>query len=630
MKQLYLIVALALLFGQPAVTAGAQDVAAPGSTSPPAPARPPAAGRQQQPPPRATGFDLSDYGVGIEPEPRLIVVLAALDAAGFDPAPAGAEETSLFRQMLKRDLAGLDPELRKRLQAFYERHKLPAPATPAEQAARYVSLAFALGAPPNFDAPQRTDDLPAGVLEVLDFAPLVRDFYRRSGIDERLPSYLRSYRAEGDRLRRSAGEMVRTVLSYLHTRPITTIIERIPVKSPAPAEKKKKDAPPMFTTREKSRRFFIVPDLLAVPGAINFRVIGDDYYAVVPYGSDPATSEVRRAYLSYLIDPLVARFNRDIAARRDAIKQLIDERAKAGQEVAPDVFGMVTRSLIAATDARLTEAARLRMLARDTSVRLRSAGRDTTQTAAISKESQEVRAAIEDVALAQLADAYERGALLAFYFAEQLRGLESSGFDITNLFSDMVASFDPARETRQPAEYRAVRERAAAARQRLQAAFGRAGEEAAAAAPDDTASPRAVALVKGLREAEQLLRLKNYEEAETRLRAMMQEFQGEPRIFFALGLAASLAAQDAFDENLQADRLNRALANYRFAVQAASGDTDRALLSHAHAAMGRILAFLERNEEALREFNAAIEIGDVAGGAYTDAVNGKNRLAPPK
>jgi hypothetical protein len=75
--------------------------------------------------------------------------------------------------------------------------------------------------------------------------------------------------------------------------------------------------------------------------------------------------------------------------------------------------------------------------------------------------------------------------------------------------------------------------------------------------------------------------------------------------------------------------LNRALANYGFAVQAASPETDRALLSRAHEAMGRILAFLDQKPEALKEFEAAIKIGEVSGGAYRDAQEGKRKLAQP-
>ena len=76
-------------------------------------------------------------------------------------------------------------------------------------------------------------------------------------------------------------------------------------------------------------------------------------------------------------------------------------------------------------------------------------------------------------------------------------------------------------------------------------------------------------------------------------------------------------------------RLNRALANYHLAVAAASPENDRGLLSRAHEAMGRILAFLEHNDEAIKEFEAAIRIGEVPGGAYQDAIEGKRKLSQP-
>src|SRR5437870_5780412 len=178
-----------------------------------------------------TTLDLAEYGVRVEPDARLIIVMSALDAAGFDPTPAG-KQLSAFRALVRKDQTSLDPELRERLRNFFERKRLPSPATAADQAARYVSLAYALSPPPLLDAPERSDDLPGGLLEVLDFAPLVREFFKKSGIDERLASYMRAYQAEGDRLRQPAGEMVRSVLSYLHTRPILVTNERVRIQSP--------------------------------------------------------------------------------------------------------------------------------------------------------------------------------------------------------------------------------------------------------------------------------------------------------------------------------------------------------------------------------------------------------------
>jgi hypothetical protein len=573
----------------------------------------------QQPPVQqrpAAPFEISEYGVDFRADPRLILMMAALDVAGLDTTPAG-RQPSAFRVKLRNDLANLDLALREKMKTFYERNKLPAPATPADQAARYVSLALALGPAPSFDAPERSEDLPAGLLEVLDFAPLVQEFHRRSGFDDHMVEYVRAYQAEGDRLRAPTTEMVRGLLTYLHTRPITTSGERVEIKNPNKKSKEK-----TYSVRQKERRFLILPDLLAARGTINFRIIGDDYYAVVPEGTDPASSELRRAYLQYVIDALVLRFNQDIAQRREQIKQLLNERTKAGAQVSPDVFLSVSRSLVAAADARYEEMRRLEFLARDARARL-AAAKTEVDRATIGKTATDEMKAIQDETVARLAEEYEKGAVLSFYFADQLKGIESAGFDLANFFPDMIASFDPIREAKRPAEYAETVQRAMAAREARTAARRSAAEVSV------EASGKEAALVRDLATVEDTLRNKDYNGAETRLREMLQEYPREPRIFFALGQTASLAASDATDENVQAERLNRALGHYRMAVAASSPDTDKAIMSRAHEAMGRINLFLENTAEAAKQFDEAIKIGDVRGGAYKEAVEGKKKLAQP-
>ena len=54
------------------------------------------------------------------------------------------------------------------------------------------------------------------------------------------------------------------------------VIERI--KKPNPRNKNQE----LITVVEHERRFFIVPDLLASSGTVNFRNIGDDYFVIVP------------------------------------------------------------------------------------------------------------------------------------------------------------------------------------------------------------------------------------------------------------------------------------------------------------------------------------------------------------
>ena len=190
----------------------------------------------------------------------------------------------------------------------------------------------------------------------------------------------------------------------------------------------------------------------------------------------------------------------------------------------------------------------------------------------------------------------------------------------------MIASFDAARESRRPAEYAEARQRAQAARQTRLAARQVEAEPAAYTEAD---AVKAAGLVKRLSDIESILRLKDYVNAEARLKELLRDYPREPRIFFALAQTASLAAADATDEEVQATRLNNALGNYRLAIQAASPETDRGLVSRAHESMGRIFAFLEKSDEAAKEFDEAIKIGDVRGGAYQDAMAGKKKLTEP-
>ena len=609
MKQSFFVVLILVMTAQ--IAAGQ---AAPSGSPQPSPTP------RQAPQRQGPAFELSEYGVSFDVDTRLIVMMAALEAAGFEAQPG--RTPSEFRARVRRDLATLDPALREKLKAFYERNRLPAPATPAEQASRYISLALTLSPVPELMPPDRSDDLPGGILEVLDFAPLAREFYKRSGIEDNMITYVRAYQAEGDRLRQPTSEMVRGLLTYLHTRPITTTVERVEVKSPSA---KKDDKTKKYSARQKERKFLIMPDLLAPRGAINFRVILDDYYAIVPEGIEPTSSELRRAYLQYVIDALVMRFNKDIALRRDQVRQLLDERQKAGSQVSADVFLTVGRSLVAAADTRYEGNRQLEILGRTARVRL-SAAKDEAARNAVTKEVQAEIASIQDETIARLADEYEKGAVLSFYFSDQLKGIESAGFDVSNFFPDMMASFDPAREAKRPAEYAEAKQRAMAARE-ARNAVRRAESELVAS--NEANRPKEAALMKELSSVEDTLRSKNYNDAELKLKEMLREYPGEPRIFFALGQAASLAAMDATDDQIQSERLNRALGQYRLAIQSASPEFDKAILSRAHESMGRINAFLDNKEEALKAFDEAIKIGEVNGGAYQQALAGKKRLTQP-
>jgi tetratricopeptide (TPR) repeat protein len=160
-------------------------------------------------------------------------------------------------------------------------------------------------------------------------------------------------------------------------------------------------------------------------------------------------------------------------------------------------------------------------------------------------------------------------------------------------------------------------------------ARARAAKEAAEMSPAEAeAARRRAELISRLDEVTRMIQSREYDAAEQRLRAMLSDYKGEPRVFFALGQTWSAAAMDAVNNETRDQRLNNALANYANAIQTADRANDLSLIARAHVARGRILAFLERTDEAAREFDAAIQIGEAGGAAYREAVEAKKKLQP--
>src|SRR6185503_6107563 len=94
---------------------------------------------QSAPAKTVAGFILpSDANVRIAPDVRTFVVMAALNAAGFD-FETGGQPLSPARAELRKDLAGLDPTVRGKLAAFYQSHRRPG-VDETSDSARYSAL----------------------------------------------------------------------------------------------------------------------------------------------------------------------------------------------------------------------------------------------------------------------------------------------------------------------------------------------------------------------------------------------------------------------------------------------------------------------------------------------------------
>ncbi len=134
-----------------------------------------------QPASQESGFIApADVNVRIEPDERMLVVMAALNVAGFDTEPTG-ETLSPARVALRKDMEKLSPEVRAELVAFYKAHRR-AGVDEASDAMRYAMLSFMMTAPPSFSVDGDEEAVPPDLRPLRGFGKLVSKFYISSGM----------------------------------------------------------------------------------------------------------------------------------------------------------------------------------------------------------------------------------------------------------------------------------------------------------------------------------------------------------------------------------------------------------------------------------------------------------------
>lgn len=555
---------------------------------------------------KTQGFQLPQFGVRLEPDKRLMTVLAALEAAGLE-TPLAAKGTE-FRQRLRADLKGLNPDLVQRMQSFIKQFKSRYPSKADDEIiAPFISMAYTLSPVPDLAEPVRSADLPGNVLDVLDFSPLVREFYRTSTFKNNLDSYIKEYETASLPMRRSTEDMVRELLDYLHTKPQLIFAEKFVVETKVRGKVVKNTE-----TRERERRFFIVPELLAPKGAVTFVNAGDDYYAIVPPEVDLGKSEVRRAYLQFVLDPLILANSKEILGFKEGIRALLDERRKSNPNISPDIFLAVSRSLVTAVDARQTEYQKVALATSQARQKI-DLMKTEDEKLAVSNELKELKQSFADETALQLYSSYESGAVLAFYFAAQLKGTEESGFDIASSLRDIVLSLVPSKEMNRLTENADARNRALENRKKT------------TVVSKVIENPVTVKLL----EIDKIITEKNYTQADADLKKLLSEYPTEsPRIYYVIGRLASLSAENLpkEEEDKRNQKLIEAKAAYTNVLRTATSTTDPALVSQAYMNLGRIYEFYDQTEYALKIYDKVIEIGDVSGGAFAEALEAKARL----
>ena len=402
--------------------------------------------------------------------------------------------------------------------------------------------------------------------------------------------------------------MVRDILDYLHTKPELVYIERVRVDIPG---KKKLQR---IESREYQRSFKIVPAMLAPKGTVNFLNIRDSYFAIIPPELDLSASEVRRAYLQFVLDPLVLKNARTIIQNSEGIKKLLEQRRKAGSAVSPDVVLAVSRSLVAGADAREEEFRKVKLATSQARRKIELLETDAEKRAVVS-ELERVKRIFADESALQLSESYEKGAVLAFYFAQKLKGLEDSGFDVASSLTDWITSIDISAEEDRLALNADARKRALAEREKRRT---RTVVETTL-----VTNPLTEALLKIDKDIE----AKKLSDAEKALNSLLKKYpKGATRIYYSLGRVASKSAENLTDASEVNKRLIKAKDFFEKALASATNNTDKELISLTYVSLGRIYEFYDQKDYAVRIYEAAMQFGSADGEGFKRAFEAKQKI----
>jgi tetratricopeptide (TPR) repeat protein len=545
----------------------------------------------------------SEVNVNIDADVRTLVVMAAINIAGFD-YETGGQPLSPARAQIRRDLANLDPQIKQKLTAFYKTHRRP-DVDEGVDALRYAALSLLMTPPPAFSIYQPIETIPDDLRLLLDnnfeFVKLIEEFYLKSGIKQLIPKYLSVAKAYSAAYHKPIGEVIFDTLSYFHTRPETIInLKPLVIGSAEAGGKKQK-----LITRTRTRQVFVVLDPL-LPLASSFvrgdilnqkedllsRRVGDDYIVVIGPSKTPNTDAVRMAMIRFVIDPIVERHLKSALDYKDQIVKLVATVPTAEKEFRASVYLVVRESLAQASDARLKRI-----------------------------QAMEGRGSYgEDDATYDLARAYLRGAVLSFHFYQSLIGFEKVGISIEDFFDQMLATTKFDREADRAKEFEPVIARRS---------------NAAKPAIEASVDP----IIGMILASDDLIRQRRFAEARPILEQVLAKQPNNARALYGLAQVISqtptgVELDPNADENdkiqAQHDRLEQAIKLYRKAIENASPETERWLIQWSHVLIGRILDFQEFRADAIAEYEKAIALGDVPNGAYREALEGKQRPYSPK
>lgn len=580
--------------------------------------------RQKIPLAQRPNLSLEDVNTFIGADKRVIVMMAALNVAGYD-YETGGRQLAPLRQQMREDLKNTPPDVVRKLRDYFLAHRKG--VNDAAAVAPYLSLALSLQQPPAFAIDVPSDRLPEDVKEIAEFALIVEEFYQKTSFSRLLPKYVEAYLKAAEAYPPLAGLALGTVLNYLHTEPVLELPPLVNLSRsstaarPEKKEEKRSDkkesgkqakqagekplipqVADVLESPNRIRQFVIIPDLFNASNAANLRVVRDTYFLLLGPSPTPSIEAMRRSFLTFVIDPLVERQIKEVAAIRGDLRKLMESRGdKLDREYAErSAYFLITDSLVQATNARMDV---LGLAARNASP--------------------------EDEAIYQLSLGYERGAVLVYHFYDQMKAFEAVGVNLRDYISAMLGGIDFERESGRLKEYE---QRLARYKQfRTEAVF--------APTPPPTISNADEKLVARIVEADQMIKNRKYDDAKAVLEAALKEKPDNARVLFGLAEVTSKQASTLGDGAGLEEALFAAVEYYKQAAQKASPESEKWLMQRSYVAAGKILDFIAETTpseaekltaEAAIAYDLAFKLGKIEGGAYEEAEKALKQRAQKK
>ena len=338
----------------------------------------------------------------ISSEP-VFVMAAALNACGYDD---GIEESAAIRKRVREEinaaLAKSEDARAKRDKVclYIAQHRLTGSVHDISQ---YISLALYLSPPPDLETTVDLPEMPPDSTQVVEIAPLLRDFEAAVNLHGIWLAVRRSYDQETDRLHDPLSQMIVATNLYL--------------KMPA--------------TTYDGRRFVVVIEPMLSPRIVNARIYGTDYVVVVsPVNGQIRMDDVRHTYLHYVIEPLLYARSNAIDRMQPILKEIHD--APLEFRFRTDTVSLAVECLIKAIEARTM----------DTGIPVYKipAGVQRSDLPRYERERQANQDKIDAVRIAAVHHDMTQGFVVTQYFYEQLLQFEK---DPASVRSSQIATMLP-------------------------------------------------------------------------------------------------------------------------------------------------------------------------------------------